>query len=78
MDPDRILTPAAKGSGIPPLPPPSSPSSMGEESSDESSYLSQLSTPPMPMENTNNPARPWLDQDVVAIPGPQHHFPKHP
>jgi hypothetical protein len=30
------------------------------------------------MENQNNPARPWLDQDAMAIPGPQHPFPKHP
>jgi hypothetical protein len=30
------------------------------------------------MENQNNPTRPWLHQDVVAIPGPQHPFPKHP
>jgi ribonuclease HI len=28
--------------------------------------------------NQNNPARPWLDQDVVAVPGPQHPLPKHP
>jgi hypothetical protein len=30
------------------------------------------------MENQNNPARPWLDQDVVAVPGAQHPLPKHP
>jgi hypothetical protein len=30
------------------------------------------------MENQNNPARPWLDQDVVVVPGPQHPLPKHP
>jgi hypothetical protein len=29
------------------------------------------------MENQNNPTRPWLDQDVVAIPRPQHPLPKH-
>jgi hypothetical protein len=29
------------------------------------------------MENQNNPARPWLDQDVVAVPRPQHPLPKH-
>jgi hypothetical protein len=29
------------------------------------------------MANKNNLARPWLDQDVVAIPGPQHPLPKH-
>jgi hypothetical protein len=78
IDPDHILTPTAGGSGIPPSPPPSSPSSSGEESSDEGSSSSQPSTPPTPMENPNNPTRPWLDQDVVAIPGPQHPLPKHP
>jgi ribonuclease HI len=30
------------------------------------------------MENQNNPARPWLDQDAVAVPGAQHPLPKHP
>jgi hypothetical protein len=30
------------------------------------------------MANQNNPARPWLDQDAVGVPGPQHLFPKHP
>jgi hypothetical protein len=30
------------------------------------------------MANQNNPARPWLDQDVVAVPGAQHPLPKHP
>jgi hypothetical protein len=71
----------AGGSGIPPSPPHSSPSSSGGESSDEgssSSEPSQPSTPPTPMENQNNPARPWLDQDVVVVPGPQHPLPKHP
>jgi hypothetical protein len=29
------------------------------------------------MANQNNPARPWLDQDVVDVPGPQHPLPKH-
>jgi hypothetical protein len=29
------------------------------------------------MENQNNPARPWLDQDVVVVPRPQHPLPKH-
>jgi hypothetical protein len=29
------------------------------------------------MANQNNPTRPWLDQDVVAVPGPQHPLPKH-
>jgi hypothetical protein len=76
-DPDHIFTPTAGGSGIPPSPPPSSPSSSGEESSDEGSSSSQPSTPPTPMANPNNPARPWLDQDVVAIPRPQHTLPKH-
>jgi hypothetical protein len=76
-NPDRILTLAVGGSGIPPSPPPSSPSSSGEESSDEGSSSSQPPTPPAPMEIPNNPARPWLDQDDVAIPGPQHPLPKH-
>jgi hypothetical protein len=30
------------------------------------------------MENQNNTTRPWLDQDVVVVPGPQHPLPKHP
>ena len=30
------------------------------------------------MANENNLARPWLDQDVVAILGPQHPLPKNP
>jgi hypothetical protein len=71
----------ARGSGIPPSPPHSSPSSSGGESSDEgssSSEPSHPSTPPTPMENQKNPARPWLDQDVVVVPGPQHPLPKHP
>ena len=29
------------------------------------------------MANQNNPARPWLDQDVVVILGAQHPLPKH-
>jgi hypothetical protein len=78
MDLDHIPTPVGGGSGIPPSPPPSSTSSSGEESSDEDSSSSQPSTPPTPMENPNNPTRTWLDQDVVAIPEPQHPLPKHP
>ena len=78
IDPNHILTPIAGGSGIPPSPPPSSPSSLREELSDEGSSLSQPSTPPTPMENPNNPATPWLYQDVVAILGPHHPLPKHP
>jgi hypothetical protein len=39
--------------------------------------LSQPSTPPTPMANPNNPTRPWLDQDAVAIPRPQHPLLKH-
>jgi hypothetical protein len=74
---DHILTPVVEGSGIPPSPPPSSPSSSGEESSNEGSSSSQTPTPPTPMENTNNPTKPWLNQDVVAILGPQHPLPKH-
>jgi hypothetical protein len=30
------------------------------------------------MANQNNLARPWLDQDAVAITGPHHPLPKHP
>jgi hypothetical protein len=76
-DPDT--NPAAGGSGIPPSPPPSSPSSSGgDSSSDEGNSPSRPSTPTTPMENQNNPARPWLDQDVVAVPGAQHPLPKHP
>jgi hypothetical protein len=41
----------------------------GDSSSDEGNSPSQPSTPTTPMENQNNPARPWLDQDVVAVPG---------
>jgi hypothetical protein len=29
------------------------------------------------MANQNNPAIPWLDQDVMVVPGPQHPLPKH-
>ena len=29
------------------------------------------------MANQNNPARPWLDQDAIAVPGAQHPLPKH-
>ena len=29
------------------------------------------------MAKQNNPARPWLDQDVVVVPGAQHPLPKH-
>jgi hypothetical protein len=39
---------------------------------------SQPSTPTTPMENQNNPARPWLDQDVVVVPRAQHPLPKNP
>jgi hypothetical protein len=76
---DPKTNPAAGGSGIPPSPPPSSPSSSGgDSSSDEGKPPSQPSTPNSPMENQNNPARPWLDQDAVAVPGTQHPLPKHP
>jgi hypothetical protein len=75
---DPISNPAAGGSGIPPSPPPSSPSSSGGDSSDEGDSPSQPSTPTTPMENQNNPARPWLDQDVIVVPGAQHPLPKHP
>jgi hypothetical protein len=30
------------------------------------------------MANQKNPARPWLNQDEVAVLGPQHPLPKHP
>jgi hypothetical protein len=80
MNPTDLNTnPAAGGSGIPPSPPPSSPSSSGgDSSSEEGKPPSQPSTPNSPMENQNNPARPWLDQDVVAVLGAQHPLPKHP
>jgi hypothetical protein len=76
---DPNTNPAAGGSGIHPSPPPSSPSSSGgDSSSNEGKSPSQPSTPTTPMENQNNPARPWLDQDVVVVPGDQHPLPKHP
>jgi hypothetical protein len=66
---DPITNPVVGGSGIPPSPPPSSPSSFGGDSySDKGNSPSQPSTPITPMENQNNPARPWLDQDVVVVP----------
>jgi hypothetical protein len=75
---DPNTNPVVGGSGIPPSPPPSSPSSSGgDSSSDEGKPPSQPSTPNSPMENQNNPARPWLDQDVVVVPGAQHPLPKH-
>jgi hypothetical protein len=72
---DPNTNPAAGGSGIPPSPPPSPPpsspsSSGGDSSSDEGNPPSRPPTPTTPMENQNNPARPWLDQDAVAVPGP--------
>jgi hypothetical protein len=71
--------PVVGGSRIPPSPPPSSPSSSGgDSSSDEGKPPSRPSTPTTPMANQNNLARPWLDQDVVAVPGAQHPLPKHP
>jgi ribonuclease HI len=80
---DSNTNSVAGGSGIPPSPPhsspPSSPSSSGgDSSSDEGNPPSRPPTPTTPMANQNNPARPWLDQDVVAVPGPQHPLPKHP
>jgi hypothetical protein len=80
---DSNTNSAAGGSGIPPSPPhsspPSSPSSSGgDSSSDEGNPPSHPPTPTTPMANQNNPARPWLDQDAVAVPGPQHPLPKHP
>jgi hypothetical protein len=77
-----IETPTLGAGGffIPPSPPGSSPSSSGGEYSDEGSSSlepSQPSTPPTPMENQNNPARPWIDQDVMVVPRPQHPLPKH-
>jgi hypothetical protein len=79
---DSNTNPTAGGSGIPPSPPPSPPpsspsSSGGYSSSDEGNPPSRPPTPTTPMANQNNPARPWLDQAVVAVPGPQHPFPKH-
>jgi hypothetical protein len=80
---DSNTNPIAGGSRIPPSPPPSPPpsspsSSGGDSSSDEGNPPSRPPTPTTPMANQNNPARPWLDQDVVAVPGPQHPLPKHP
>jgi hypothetical protein len=80
---DSNTNSATGGSGIPPSPPhsspPSSPSSSGgDSSSDEGNPPSHPPTPTTPMANQNNPARPWLDQDVVAVPRPQHPLPKHP
>jgi hypothetical protein len=75
---DPNTNPATGGSRIPPSPPPSSPSSSrGDSSSDEGKPPSQPSTLDSPMENQNNPTRPWLDQDVVAVPGARHPLPKH-
>jgi hypothetical protein len=74
---DPILTPAVGGSRIPPSPPPSSPSSSRKDSSDEGSSPSHPSTLNTPMANQNNPARPLIDQDAVAVPGDQHPLPKH-
>jgi hypothetical protein len=80
---DSNTNPAAGGSGIPPSPPPSPPpsspsSSGGDSSSNEGNPPSSPPRPTTPMANQNNPARPWLDQDAVAVPGPQHPLPKHP
>jgi hypothetical protein len=80
---DSNTNPVVGGSGIPPSPPPSPPpsspsSSGGDSSSDEGNPPSSPPTPTTPMANQNNPARPWLDQDAVAVPGPQHPLPKHP
>jgi hypothetical protein len=73
-----ILNPATGGSGIPPSPPPSSPSSSGGDSSNEGNSPSQPSTPTTPMANQNNPARPRINQDAIAVPEAQHPLPKHP
>jgi hypothetical protein len=80
---DSNTNSAAGGSGIPSSPPhsspPSSPSSSGgDSSSDEGNPPSCPPTPTTPMANQNKPARPWLDQDAIAVPGPQHPLPKHP
>jgi hypothetical protein len=80
---DSNTNPTTGGSGIPhsppPSPPPSSPSSSGgDSSSDEGNPPSRPPTPTTPMANQNNPARPWLDQDAVAVLRPQHPLPKHP
>jgi hypothetical protein len=29
------------------------------------------------MDNQNNTTKPWLNQDFVVVPGPQHLLPKH-
>jgi hypothetical protein len=60
-------------------PPPSRGESSNEESSSsEQSQTSNNSQTSAQMANQNNPTRPWLDQDVVVVPGPQHPLPKHP
>jgi hypothetical protein len=82
---DPNTNPAAGGSGIPPSPPPSPPPSTPSSSGGDSSFgrrtihlLRPSYTSTTPMENQNNPTRPWLDQDAVAVPGPQHPLPKDP
>jgi len=72
------------GSILPPSPPSPSPPPLGGESSDEDSssfeqsQTSNNSQTLAHMANQNNPARPWLEQDVVVVSGPQHPLPKNP
>jgi hypothetical protein len=79
--PDHTPTLGVGGYDIPTSPPHSSPSSSRGESYDEESASYEPywpSTLPTPMENQNNISKPWIDQDVVAILGPQQPLPKHP
>jgi len=59
--------------GLPPS------SSRGESSNEDSSSFGQYqnSPTPTPMANQKNHGKPWLNQDVVLVPRPQHPLPKH-
>ena len=62
-----------------PYPPPSGREYFDKEiSSFEQSQTSNNSHTSAQMTNQNNLAKPWLDQDVVVVSGPQHPLPKHP
>jgi hypothetical protein len=82
-NPSGVLILGVGGFGIPPSPPNPSPCpSKGESFDEDSSSFEQSQTSNnsktlTQIANQNNNARPWLDQDVVVIPGPQHPLPKH-